>query len=457
MTKVIVIVFALIILMMFYSHRNPQWVYAAIIRPVLSKIINYGVYYFRRFVLFESVEKAKREHYNDYSRNERRKEKMRTLINIAVVNRNRNKYSETFIDLKIKGLKNAGYYVHQLYGGYFPTSEFYENQLLTDNLIIQKFIDFWEIFWNKGNNYYLKKAFRNYLKRNRVKIVFAEFGTCGVEVFEDCKKAGIPLIVTFRGYDIHHKEFFEINRERYKEMFTYCSKVICVSNDILNKINSIYSINDRLMYLPSLIDLNLFAFTDHSKNSSVFLYVGRFAETKSPHLVILSFYETLKHVPEARLVMIGKDGGGELFEACHILAKALNIQDKIEFKGVQTPQQVYEEMKKARVFVQHSLTTPINGDKEGTPVSVREAMACGLPVVATKHAGIIEIIEHNKTGVLVEEYDYLSMAKEMVRVCRNDILVFSIGENASESIHKNNLIKNNIKILAAEIEKYRLR
>ncbi|MCG3167500.1 MAG: D-inositol-3-phosphate glycosyltransferase [Bacteroidia bacterium] len=452
-----IVVILLIVVAMLYAQRSPRWIYEALIRPVLSKIVNYAIYYFRRFILFQSIQEAKREHYPDFAKTERRNRLQKTLTNIAVVNKNRNKYSETFIDLKIKGLKNAGYYVHQLYGGYFPTSEVHENHLLSNNKIVLKIIELWELFWNKGENYYLKIAFRNYLKDNDVKIVLAEFGTCGVEVFDECRKSGFPLIVTFRGYDIHHKKIFEANGERYKEMFTYCSKVICVSNDILNKLNSLYHLQEKLRYIPSLIDLNLFAYSDHSINPPVFLYVGRFAETKSPHLVILSFHETLKQIPDARLVMVGRDGGGELFEACLILIKALNIEDKVELKGVLPPQGVYEEMKKARVFIQHSLTTPINGDKEGTPVSVREAMACGLPVVATNHAGISETIIHNQTGVLVDEYDYLSMAEEMTRVCKDNELVFSLGKNAAESIHENELIKNNIKILAAEIEKYRLR
>ncbi len=452
----IIAIITVCVIMMAYSRRSPRWVYVALIRPVISKIVNYTIYYFRRFVLFESVEKAKREHYTDYARNERRKKKKKDLINIAVVNKNLNKYTETFIDLKIKGLKEH-YYVHQLYGGYFPDSEVHENHLLSDNPIILKFIEWWELFWNKGKNHYLKKAFRNYLKRNNIKIVLAEFGTCGAEVFEDCRKADIPLIVTFRGYDIHHKEFFKTNRERYKDMLAYCSKIICVSNDILNKINNLYNVSEKLFYLPSLIDLNLFTYSDHSKNPPVFLFVGRFAETKSPHLVILSFHEVLKQIPDARLVMIGQGGGGELFESSLILARALNIENKIDFKGVQTPQQVYEEMKKARVFVQHSLTTPVNGDKEGTPVSVREAMATGLPVVATNHAGIAEVITHKETGILVDEYDYITMAKEMFRVCSSDKLIYELGTVAAESIRSNELITNNIEYLSTLIEKFRLR
>jgi glycosyltransferase involved in cell wall biosynthesis len=203
--------------------------------------------------------------------------------------------------------------------------------------------------------------------------------------------------------------------------------------------------------------LNKFIYSDHSLNLPVFLAVGRFAETKSPHLTILAFNEVLKEIPDARLRMIGKDGGGELFEACHILVKALKIDDKVDFLGIIPPQEVFKEMKNARVFVQHSVTTPIYKDKEGTPVAVMEAMACGLPVVATCHAGIAELITSGENGILVEEYDYLHMAREMVRVCKENNLVSLLGKNASDSIRRNELIVNNSKILVELIEEYKLK
>lgn len=441
---------------MLYAKRSPRWIYTALIKPLLSPIINYFIYYFRRFVLGESSEKARREFHTGFARDQRRLEKKKRLVNIAVVNKNRNKYTETFINLKIEGLKET-YYVHQFYGGYFPTSEVHHNHLISENELVIKFIDLWELFWNKGKNYYLKKSFQNYLLHNNVKIVLAEFGTVGLEILESCKKNKLPLIVTLRGYDIHHRQTFEPNKARYAELFDYASHIICVSEDIRDKVKEIFNVEDKLLYLPSPIELSLFSYSDHSENPPIFLAVGRFAETKSPHLTILAFNEVLKKIPDARLRMIGKDGGGELFEACHILVRSLNIHDKVDFLGILSPTEVAEEMRNARIFVQHSLTTPINGDKEGTPVSIREAMACGLPVVATRHAGITEIIQSGENGFLIDEYDYLAMAEEMLRVCQSDNLVRELGKNASESIRKNELILKNKEILVELIEKYRMK
>lgn len=456
MAALIILAVVIVFTLSIRNFRMLRLVNAYAVKPLLSKLVNYTVYYFRRIVLQQSVEKAMREHYAGFSASQKRNNLKRQLPNIAVVNRNLSKYTETFIEQKVRALKQAGYFVHRFYGGYFPNAEADYGHLLSNNDLGKSFYCFWEALWGLPENFFLKRAFVNYLKLNRVKLVFAEFGTCGVEVYEACRQAGIPLIVTFRGYDIHHQDVMQANRTRYKEMFTYCSKVICVSNDIFKTIERQYGIGEKLVYLPSIINLNLFKQTDRNVPVPTVLYVGRFSETKSPHLVILAFNEVLKHIPDARLVMVGRGGGGELFEACLILAKALNLDDKIDFKGVLTPEQVYEEMQQASVFIQYSVTTPVTGDKEGTPVSLREAMATGLPVVATKHAGIEEIIEDGETGLLVDEYDQHAIVKALLRILNDRVLAKKLGSNAAAFVRSHTLISQNTSVLAKIVEEVRL-
>ena len=80
----------------------------------------------------------------------------------------------------------------------------------------------------------------------------------------------------------------------------------------------------------------------------------------------------------------------------------------------------------------------------------------GLPIVATKHAGIAEVINNGVSGILVEEYDYLAMAKEMLRVCNSDELVEQLGKAAAKAIQENDLIQNNTEILTQIIEQHKL-
>ncbi len=448
----------------FFNSSLFSWLIAKYISPFLffifyktpAVITNYAVFYYRLFFLGESAERARREHYASYIAAKNEKHKRNTLPNIAVANSNKNKYTETFVENHVDGLLRSNFYVHRLYGGNLPSADYRTGILISNSKAYIKYCEWKEFIFDLPENYYQKKAVKDYLVKNNITLALAEFGTCGVELYEICSEINIPLIVIFHGYDIHHSDIREKNRHRYLKMFDYAAKIIGVSKDIISRLKELGADDKKLIYLPCTFNAGIFQYSDHSKCENIFLAVGRFTETKSPHLTILAFNEVLKEIPNARLRMIGKDGGGELFEACHILAKALSIENKIDFLGVLSPSEVYEEMKNARVFVQHSLTTPLHGDKEGTPVSVIEAMACGLPVVATRHAGIAELIRSGENGILTEEYDYLTMAKEMVRVCKNDALVFSLGKNASESILTNSLITENSNILAEIIEKCRL-
>lgn len=410
-----------------------------------SKILNFAIYYFRIWIKRETPEIARREHYAAYIANKNNLNRKNTLPNVAVVSSNLNKYTETFISQHEKFIIKANYYVHRFYGGYFPTMENKSGHLVSNNATFLRFFSFFNSFFDKELDSQNKRAFKDYLTNNNINLVIAEFGQPGAEISAICKDLGIPLLVVFYGYDAHHKKVLEDYKSKYTNLFLNASGIIGVSKDIVSKLEKLGASKEKLFYLPCAIDLNKFIYKDHSKNNPVFLTVGRFSETKSPHLTILAFNEVLKSIPKATLVMIGKDGGGELFEACHILVRALKIESQVVFKGICTSDEVLAEMNKARVFVQHSLTTPINNDKEGTPVAIMEAMANGLPVVATQHAGIEELIVSGENGFLVPEYDYLAMANAMILVCQSDSLVLNLGRNASESMFQNELIKENEK------------
>jgi glycosyltransferase involved in cell wall biosynthesis len=295
-----------------------------------------------------------------------------------------------------------------------------------------------------------------HIQIKNVGLMLCEFGTTAVQLTNVSKRTGIPLIAIFYGYDAWHQEVLIKNKESYPELFSVAKKIIGVSQDICLQLEKLGCPKSKIIYLPCYVDLDLFKPQGNHTKENIFLSIGRFAETKSPHLTILAFNEVLKSVPDAQLRMIGKDGGGELFEACHILVKALGIEDKVHFLGIRSSEEVAKEMQAAKVFVQHSLTTPLHGDKEGTPVAIMEAMASGLPIVATRHAGIAEVIEDGVSGILVEEYDYIKMATKMTLLCKDMALCLKIGKEASARIRANDLVKNHIKLLSEIIEKARI-
>jgi glycosyltransferase involved in cell wall biosynthesis len=370
-------------------------------------------------------------------------------LNIAVVNINKAKYTETFIDESIHRLNYNIYYLH---GDTLPTHDDQTRHFLSNLHFLHAWASFLESLLGLGNKHFLKRSITAYLQARNIRLVLAEFGPVGAQMLPLTREVGIPLIVYFHGYDVFHKPTWKTHSSDYQALFQEAEKIVVVSTLMRERLIESGAPCEKLVHLPAFVNLELFSCRDHSTLPPRFVAVGRFAETKSPHLTILAFRKVVDVVPEATLSMIGKAGGGELFEACLILVRALGLEDKVLFKGVVSHDAVAEELRNARVFVQHSVTTPENQDMEGKPVAIMEAMASGMPVIATRHSGIPELITDGVDGLLVEEYDVEAMAQAMIRVARNDELVQMLGRNASERIRSDSLIRDHVQILEGVIE-----
>ncbi len=370
-------------------------------------------------------------------------------VNIAVVNINKRKYTETFVQGLVSRLR---YKVSYLHGDDLPRYDNDDRHFLSAWPSLQALAQFLEIVLRLEKSTFLKSSIRSYLQAKNIRLVLAEFGPVGNQMLPITRDLGIPLIVYFHGYDVFNRQALERYSAQYPDLFREAACIIGVSETMLNRLEELGAPREKLFHLPAFVNLELFPYSDHRSRPPRFLAVGRFAETKSPHLTLLAFHRVSEVVPEATLTMVGKGGGGELFEACLILARALGLESRVEFKGVMTQEEVASEMRQARVFVQHSVTTPEQGDMEGKPVAIMEAMASGLPVVATRHSGISELIEDGVTGVLVDEYDVATMAASMIRLAQDDDLVHQIGERASAFIHNHPLISRHVEIMESIID-----
>ena len=98
----------------------------------------------------------------------------------------------------------------------------------------------------------------------------------------------------------------------------------------------------------------------------------------------------------------------------------------MQLLGAQPHSIVQREMASARAFVQHSVRAA-DGDCEGTPVAIIEACATGLPVVATRHAGIPDVVLEGETGLLVEERDVDGMVTAWLHLARDAELAGTLG------------------------------
>ncbi len=255
-------------------------------------------------------------------------------------------------------------------------------------------------------------AYRSFFRRFRPHAALGEYGPTAVALLDACRAEGVPLIAHFHGFDASIKDVVEKHRDGYRRVFAEAKAVIAVSKEMRRALVAMGAPERTTHTIPCGAEIANLRAADPARAPMVALAVGRFVEKKGPHLTLVAFARALEQAPGARLRMIGD---GPLLGACKALARGLRIEEAVSFLGSRPHEEVQREMSAARVFVQHSVVA-MNGDMEGTPVSVVEAQAAGLPVVATRHGGIPDVVRDEQTGALVDEADIGSMADHLARL-----------------------------------------
>jgi glycosyltransferase involved in cell wall biosynthesis len=282
-----------------------------------------------------------------------------------------------------------------------------------------------------GNN--ASNLLADFLRKRGVKVLLAEYGPVGCAVERACRMAGVKLYVHFHGYDASRLFNRRYVRHSYRWLFESAKGFIFPSNFLAQQLcdNTGIPRNDRIHVVPCCVQPDEFC-AMQPKDNKLLLSVGRFVPKKGPQETILAFSKLLQNLPGLRLEMIGD---GKLLPICKELVQTLDIKDHVVFHGSKPHDFVKEKMKRATLFLQHSVTAP-DGDMEGLPVALLEAMASGAVVVSTKHSGIVEAVINGKTGFLVEEHDVEDMADKCLRLLRDMNMINAMRASARNRIEE---------------------
>jgi glycosyltransferase involved in cell wall biosynthesis len=267
-----------------------------------------------------------------------------------------------------------------------------------------------------------RKRIRAWLKDYRAKAILAEYGVMGCAIARASMEAGVPLYVHFHGYDasILIREWRWVRR--YRQMFNVAKGILAPSQFLAGKLAAIGCPESKLHIIPYGVDPARFRPT--TREPQMFLAVGRLVDKKAPHLTLRAFAKVRERFPRAELDMVGD---GPMRQTCEELVRDLGLHGRVRMHGVKDADFVAALMGRASVFVQHSVTAP-NGDMEGLPVAILEAMASSLPVVSTRHSGIPEAVLDNETGLLVDEGDVEGMATHFSALLENPGRAAELGQ-----------------------------
>jgi len=344
---------------------------------------------------------------------------------VCVVRPSLHAYSETFVEAHIGRLPAT---VKVLHGGYFPQFTEGGRPLLSRGERAAALLR--ERVFRASRRPLERRALARWLRREGVDVVLAEFGQTGAEIWEACEAAGVPLVVHFHGGDAVRSRWLDLYGDTYRRMLRRVPRVVVVSRQTEQALAALGAPRERLVYNPCGADAALFSPADPALAPPHFLAVNRFVDKKAPHLTITAFAQVVRACPDARLLMMGD---GPLLEACRQLVRALRLDGTVEFLGARPHAEVAAAMARVRAGVLHSVTTS-DGDVEGTPVSVLEAGAAGLPVVATRHGGIPDVVVDGETGILVDEHDVDGMARAMEALARDPARAAALGRRARDHV-----------------------
>lgn len=278
---------------------------------------------------------------------------------------------------------------------------------------------------------------RKILRQNEVRMIHAHFGPAGIEILPLAKSLNIPLLVTFHGYDASSFLRSSVYVKSLIQLFKY-ARGICVSRNMAEKLIGLGIPPTRVNthYIGTSLENFKFVKRQTLREKSLqrkqinFLQVSNFVEKKGHQYTVEAFSRFVTYYPDANLCLAGD---GPLRPEMEELVARLGLSSRILFTGAIDSNEVSRRMAQADAFLHHSVTAG-NGDMEGIPTVLMEAMATGLPVVSTHHSGIPELIVHGYNGYLVNERDVDGYAAVLRSLLQIDS---SIGEGARETVANN--------------------
>jgi colanic acid/amylovoran biosynthesis glycosyltransferase len=245
----------------------------------------------------------------------------------------------------------------------------------------------------------------------RYDAVIAHFGQAGVRAMH-LQQAGLlegPLAVVFHGFDMSDRATLARHRVNYRDLFSHAALLLPISHLWRQRLVDWGARPEKIEVLRMGVDLDRLAMLSPARPLGTplrVLSVARFTEKKGLRYAIEGVMAAQGPI---RYEIIGT---GPMADELKALAARAPADKQIVFLGQQSQQAVFAALEQADVFLLPSVTAA-GGDMEGIPVSLMEAMAKGVLVLATEHSGIPELVAPNVAGFLVPERDSKAIAERI--------------------------------------------
>jgi colanic acid/amylovoran biosynthesis glycosyltransferase len=257
--------------------------------------------------------------------------------------------------------------------------------------------------------------------------IIAHFGHVGLEAVR-LREAGVlegSLITFFHAYDM--SVFLDERGDRaYERLFRHGELFLPVSRFWQQRLLELDCPSERTLVHHMGIDCARFSFSPKALRPDGvvrIVSVARLVEKKGIAYALRALAQTVQRHPALEYTIIGD---GPLRGELEALAHELQMGRYVHFVGWKTQDEVADALQHMQIFLAPSVTAA-DGDLEGLPVALLEAMASGLPVLSTSHTGIPELVADGISGFLTPEHDVDALAAQLRRLIEAPALWPAMG------------------------------
>jgi glycosyltransferase involved in cell wall biosynthesis len=282
--------------------------------------------------------------------------------------------------------------------------------------------------------------YRNFEKAimlHNISLIHAQFAHLGYQMLPLKRKLNIPLIVHGRGKDVYkHIPEDKKKLKELMEVFKHTDLFLANSKRMKKHVLSLGLEENKITILYGGIDIKLFSYKQRQpvkQNEEIkVLMCGRFVKKKGFPFGIKAFAKSLLKHNDIRLYMAGD---GPQKDVITNLIEDLGIENKVTLLGALKPPEVAKVMKDSHILMM-PYATPDSGDSEGAPQVLKEALATGLPVISTKHAGVPEVVIDGESGFLVDEKDIDGLSNKLNYLIEHKELWLPFGEKGRNLVER---------------------
>ena len=273
------------------------------------------------------------------------------------------------------------------------------------------------------------------LSRRHADLLHVYFGHTGVHLLPFMRNWPKPSLVSFHGMDIMLRDDEPGYNDRLGELLSTVPLVLARSESLSTRLVELGCDPRKIRINRTGVPMDGFPYFERllpADGGWRMIQASRFIEKKGLEITLKAFADFRRKYPNAELVLAGEGPlEGHLKEA----AQRLGIAQAVCFPGFLGQRELAAAYRSAHLFLHPSQTTKA-GDQEGVPNSMLEAMASGLPVVATRHGGIPEAVDSGQDGLLVPERDSRALAAALFEIADNAGIYQTFSRNAAVSVRE---------------------